>query len=463
MTLLVRWRWVLGPALVGVLGLVVALAITPPSSHALGPATVEVSGRLGAGSTTLEITPLGTVDARTHFGPLNFTAALRQVDIEALGNSVTTPTGREALAEEVEGQLGALVRGAVLRIVLGVLVVAAVLAAALFRRRRRSAAVSGATALVLICALLLLAGQTYDEDSFEDARFTGSLARARQVIETLSEHSETLDEARSRYQTGARRVSDLLRLLAEPALDPQVGTVAMLHVSDIHANPLGIEIMEELTTQFDVAAIIDTGDFASSTLDTGEVASLTGAVDRGLASAIQRLEVPYFFIPGNHDSPRLLRTLAEAANVTILDKELATVSGIEIFGWGDPTYSTTPAPEAEKAEERSTYSDEVALEVARQNPDILAVHDRRLAERSDGLVPLVLAGHTHERGYEERDGTLFLTVGSTGATGLTSLTVEADRTYEAQILYFESDELVAIDYVSLRGLGEDFTLDRDTL
>lgn len=453
----------MGPALVGLLGVVVALAVTPASSHTLGPATVEVSGRLGGGATTLEITPLGTVEAQTHLGPLHFTAALREVDIEDLGDSVTSPHGREALAREVEGELGVLVRGAVIRIVVGVLVVAAVLAAALFRQRRRSAAIASATALMVISGLLILAGQTYDEDSFEDARYTGSLARARQVVETLSEHSETLDEARSRYQTGARRVSDLLRLLAEPALDPQVGTVAILHVSDIHANPLGVEIIEELTTQFDVAAIIDAGDLASSTLDTGEVASLTGAVDRSLASSIEGLGVPYLFIPGNHDSPRLLRALAEVANVRVLDEEMATVSGIEIFGWADPTYSTTPVPEAEKAEDRSTYSDEVAIEVARQNPDLLVVHDRRLAERSDGLVPLVLAGHTHERGYEERDGTLFLTVGSTGATGLTSLTVEADRTYEAQILYFESDELVAIDYVSLRGLGEDFTLDRDTL
>lgn len=463
MSVMTRLRWVFGPALVGVLGVVVALAVTPPSSHALGPATVEVSGRLGDGSTTLEITPLGTVDARTHVGPLHFTAALRQVDIEDLGNSVTTAVGRDELAQQVEGELGALVKGAVIRIVLGVLVVSAVLAAALFRNRRRSALVAGATGLVVIGGLLLVAGQTYDEASFEDARYTGSLARARQVVETLSEHSETLDEARSRYQTGARRVSDLLRLLAEPALDPQADSVAILHVSDLHANPLGLEIINELVTQFEIAAILDTGDLASSTLDTGEVASLTGVIDRGLLSGIEGLEVPYLFIPGNHDSPRLLRTLAQGANVTVLDETIATVSGIRILGWGDPTYSTTPTPESEKADERDTYSDEVAIEVARQDPDVLAVHDRRLAERSDGLVPLVIAGHTHERGYEERDGTLFLTVGSTGATGLTSLTVEADRTYEAEILYFESDRLVAIDYVSLRGLGEDFTLDRDTL
>jgi Icc-related predicted phosphoesterase len=458
-----RLRTFLGPASIGVAGVLVGLALTPPSSHRLGPAVVEVSGRLGAGSTTLQITPLGTVAADTHLGPLHFTAALRQVDIEALGNAVTSPEGRDALVERVEGQLGALVRGAVLRIALGVVFAAALLAAALFRQRRRSGAIAAATALVVISALLLLAGRTYDQDAFEDAHYSGSLARARQVVETLSEHSETLDEARSRYQIGARRVSDLLRLLAEPAIDLQAGAVALLHISDIHANPLGLEIVQELATQFDIAAVIDTGDLASSTLDTGEISSLTGAVDRALIDAIEDLDVPYVFVPGNHDSHRLRRALAEASNVTVLDATRTQVGPIEIFGWADPTYSTTPLPEADKAEERLEHSSEVALAVVRNDPDVLAVHDSRLAARSDGLVPLVVAGHSHTRGFEVRDETLFLTVGSTGATGLTSLTVEADRFYEAEILYFEGDSLVAIDYVTLRGLGEDFTLDRNTL
>jgi predicted phosphodiesterase len=310
---------------------------------------------------------------------------------------------------------------------------------------------------------LVVAGRTYRQDAFEDAHYTGSLARARQVIETLSEHSETFDEARSRYQIGARRVSGLLRLLAEPTIDPRSDTVAILHVSDIHANPLGYEIVEELVEQFEVAAIVDTGDLASSTLDTGEISSLAGAVDRALVRRIEALDVPYLFVPGNHDSPSLRRALGEAANVTLLDRSTEQVAGIDIYGWADPTYSTEPIREAEKVEERLSYSDEIAIAVAKANPDVLAVHDERLAARSDGLVPVVLAGHTHARNFEVRDETLFLTVGSTGATGLTSLTVEADRFYEAEILYFDGDDLAAVDYVTLRGLGEDFTLDRNTL
>lgn len=89
-----------------------------------------------------------------------------------------------------------------------------------------------------------------------------------------------------------------------------------------------------------------------------------------------------------------------------------------------------------------------------------AVHDLRQAEQSTGSVPVVVAGHLHERTDEERDGTRLLTVGSTGATGLGSFTVETSEPYEAQVLRFRDGGLVAIDYLTVEGIGGDFTLER---
>ena len=67
-----------------------------------------------------------------------------------------------------------------------------------------------------------------------------------------------------------------------------------------------------------------------------------------------------------------------------------------------------------------------------------------------GDAPLVKSG----------DGTLVLTVGSTGATGLEEFTVETSRPYEAQVLRFREGRLIAIDYLTVQGIGGDFTLER---
>ena len=82
---------------------------------------------------------------------------------------------------------------------------------------------------------------------------------------------------------------------------------------------------------------------------------------------------------------------------------------------------------------------------------------------SVGKVPLVLTGHTHERAFEERDGTVILTLGSTGATGLGSFIVDSERPYEAEVIYFREGLPVALDYISLSGLGGDFQVERRTI
>ena len=56
-----------------------------------------------------------------------------------------------------------------------------------------------------------------------------------------------------------------------------------------------------------------------------------------------------------------------------------------------------------------------------------------------------------------------LQVGSTGATGLGSFIAEADLPYEAEIIYFREGRAVSVDYVSFRGLGNDFQIERRTL
>lgn len=452
------------PAIVvGLLAGALSLWLLPATASTLGPTTVELKSVVGAGKTTLQITPFGTLTARTHGAPLDVTATLKQVDFESLGAQITSSRGRERLQTEIESQIPGMLTRTALKELGSALVVGGILGAALFRRRRRGAGLAAGTALLATAALLGTTALTYDENRFANAHYSGSLEKARQVIETVTENTGTLDQARTRYQVAARRVSDLMALLADPDLDPITQTTAILHISDVHANPIAFEIARQLAREFEVAGVIDTGDLASSFLDTGELSSFEGPIDRLMVQGIEGLEVPYLFVPGNHDSPRLVDTVAGASNATVLSGETETIGGIEIMGWADPTYSTTPKPESEKALERLEIVDEVAAAVLEEGPDVLAVHDAVLAEGSLELVPLVVSGHFHRRDLKQVPGTTILTVGSTGATGLKSLTVDADLRYEAEILYFDDERLVAVDYVTLKGLGDDFTLDRTTL
>ncbi|MDQ3941417.1 MAG: metallophosphoesterase family protein, partial [Actinomycetota bacterium] len=286
-------------------------------------------------------------------------------------------------------------------------------------------------------------------------------SRARVVIEALQSNVELLDQARTRYEIATQRASDLLLLLAQPPRDPQTGTTAILHVSDIHGNPLGLEVTGELARTFAVDAIVDSGDLASSSFDTGELQRLTEPLERAMIQNIERLPAPYVFVAGNHDSGRLRRALQRADNVEYLDGTTTLVGSTIVLGAADPTYTTVPVDIDDKNQQRIDAAPEVAETVAETDPDVLVVHDARLATESFGDVPLVLAGHEHERSLRDEDGTLVLTVGSTGATGLKSFTIEADRDYEAEIVYFEGDTAVAIDYITLSGLGADFVVERD--
>lgn len=433
----------------------------PGARAEVGPAIVVARARVGTGETVLRLPPLGTIEASTHAVPIKLLLAVEEVDVKSLADQATSPGGRVELRRAVEEDLRGLARAVVVRFVTSALVLGALGGLIFYHRRWDLVGLAAAGALLIVLSSGAAVGIGYDIAAFESPRYTGGLTRASAVLETLKERIEVLDAARSRYEIATRKLSDLFVLFSRQP-DPPADETVILHVSDLHANPIGLEVAQELAREFDVDAVIDTGDISSAELDTGEISSLTGAVDAAIARSVARIRVPYLFVAGNHDSPQFVRRLEGKANVHVLDGDTYALEGIEILGWGDPTFSTTPVPEEAKAQDRLAVAPDVADEVAVERPDILAVHDSRLAQESLGQVPLVLAGHTHERDTQELEGTVILTVGSTGATGLKSFTVEAERYYEAQILHFEAGNLVATDYVSLTDLGTEFTVERRT-
>ena len=443
-----------GVALAGAFAAVAALPLIPQVNHDLGPATVTGEARIGAGQTVFVAPPLGTVSAATHETPVRLELELSRIDVTALEKQLSNGFVPAEMISQIEDDLRGLVTRLIMQIVIGSTIVGLLVAAVLPHRRLGNFLWAAGGAFVAAAIAVAVTITTFDDRAFEEPTFSGALSRAPEVLETFERSSASLKTLSSHYENLARRISELMSLTSLDRTTGALGDETILHVSDVHSNPLGLEIVKRLARTFEVDAVVDTGDLTSF----GE------PLETRLVSLLDDLNTPYYFVPGNHDSPANRVEIDTESPAILLDQETASVGGIEILGWGDPTFTADNDLTTEEGNElRLSEADEVGEETVALRPDVLAVHDVRLAEQAVGEVPLILSGHRHERSLELRDGTLILTVGSAGATGLGSFLIETDLPYEAEVVHFRDGLPYAIDYVSFFGLGEEFEIDRDII
>ncbi len=180
-----------------------------------------------------------------------------------------------------------------------------------------------------------------------------------------------------------------------------------------------------------------------------------------MITSVGTLDVPYVYIRGNHDSAATAALIAAQPNATVLAGTQVTVAGISIVGVADPRFTPDKSTGDDDAGDDVLVQTGVTLaEVAEELPErpaIALVHDPKQAPPLDGVVPLVLAGHTHDREVSElEDGTRLMVEGSTGGAGLRGLEGEYPEPLTCTVLYLDPDtgELQAYDEITLGGLGE---------
>ncbi len=434
----------------GAVAAVVTLPFTSPTSGRVGPGTVELRATAArSGGTRLALPPLGAVSAHTHAAPVALEATVEQIDLDGLQTLLSAPDPQQRLEANVERDLQPLLRSLVVKSILLAALAGGVAAALLPGRRVRVLLAGSLGGALAVSVLLAATWRGYDTAAFSEPRFEGSLERAPGVLRAVGRHVDDLADVRKRVSTLGRELSSLYESVATPTA-PTTGETRLLHVSDVHLNPLGLEIARQLAERFEVDAIVDTGD----------ITSYGYPVEARIADLLVGMPAPYVVVPGNHDSGAVRAALAGVANVAVVDGVIE-LAGVRVLGVPDPTFTADNAVSADEAAEvKRRSADEVARRVDAGQPDVLAVHDPLLAGRSNGHVPLVIAGHLHRRGNRVQAGTRTLTVGSTGATGLGSFTVEGGRAYEAEVLTFTGGLLTAVDYVSLKGIGGSFRIDR---
>ena len=449
-----RTLHVVAAFVLGTIGALAALVLVPTPEQRVGPATFSVTARVAGGQTVLRIPPFGSIAGRTHRAPLHLTATLTEVDPQALARDLASDERRRALVEEMADGLKEAARAVGIRLALAGMLVGGAIAGLLPGRHLRGVLIGGAAGLLATSALLFATARRYDIAAFQEPSFTGTLERAPEILAAVQKERTSLAEIRTMYQVAADRLAEIVSLAGAPNHNPRTGTVALLHVSDIHSNPLGVEFAKQLADRFEVDAVVDTGDLTSfgQPIET-RVGELVAGVGR-----------PWLFVPGNHDSPEVRASLARVPNVVVLDKAVHTVGDVSILGWGDPTFTPGSLLTNEEAKRRQfAEAPNVSSRLEQGPPDVLAVHNEELALTSTGRVPLILSGHGHRERQRTVNGTLELSVGSTGATGLGSFLVRSDLAYEAEVIYFRDRRAVALDYIRFQTLGGDFEIKRRTL
>jgi predicted phosphodiesterase len=440
-----RWAHVVGPILIGVAGAAIALQAFAKMTMDAGPFQVRIEADFGRSVTDISLPPLGTLRADTHGAPLHLRASLKEVDVEALQEGLRR--GIDSVAAEVERNTF----DAVGRFAGWVIFVGAVGAAALglvaFRNQWLwvlRATLAGLLAVVLSVGFTAIG---FNASAFQAPSYTGSLRLVPQLFGPVQGAIERVGYFRDELR---RVVAGAARAYAAVESNPlgRGDEIRVLHISDIHLSTLGFGFAQELAKSFDVDFVIDTGDTTSF-----------GAPDEEFVlPEITRFKLPYVWVRGNHDSAAFQDAVARLPETVVLDGDTAEVDGFTIYGLGHPYFNEqrgTPVGNEDVVALVQTAVERVTADVSAlpEPPDIVLVHDDRMASGITGTVPLVLSGHFHNNRDEVIDGTLFLRVGSTGGATPTGFTAEGDMPFSAEVLYFRGDgdggmQLVAWDLVT---------------
>src|SRR5437868_757823 len=412
-----------------------------------GPVEVGMSLRPAwTGETVVDAHPLGTLTFRTHDAPLLLRITLENIDQEQARRLIEDPRLSDRLPLILERDLRDGIRVLVIRSLLCAAAGALVLTFVVFRSPK-IALYGLLAAAIALTGTGGVAAATFKPGSLVEPRYSGLIAAAPSLIGSAESIVTRFESYRSQLAKLVTNVSKLYDTVsALPLYDSDPATIRVLHVSDIHLNPIAWNVIRSLKEQFKVDVVVDTGDIS----DHGS------ATENAFVTEIGRLGVPYVFVRGNHDSVITQQAVAAQRNAVVLDDTTRNVAGLTMYGLGDPRF--TPDRTVDAGSDLATlqkYGGAHSHLVPA--PDLVAVHDPTVALGFSGKTPMVLAGHSHERSTQLLpSGTRILVQGSTGGAGLRALEHDEPTPVQASVLYFDrvTHRLQAWDDITLGGLGE---------
>lgn len=436
----------------------VAMALAGRGEYHLGPGTVLIDARPDlTGSTVVSIPPFGSVRADTHWPPLRLKLAPQSVNPDSAQTLVESQPTQQDLIEVLRADLTSALMRLTWRVALAGLA-GGLLAALLFRTRSPSRILAAAlTGTVVPVALYGATFVQYSPEAFRQPTLTGALSRSPELLGPIHQFGQRFEELRTELDEIGSATFSLYQFLTDQSPLPS-DAIRVLHISDLHLNPVGLDVALRIADGFDVAFVIDSGDLTAEGTE----------LEAEFTQRISEFSVPYVFVRGNHDSDVTAAAVAAQPNARVLDGDLVTIGGLDVFGVGDPLFTADKTVEQPTNQQQADAKQRFAAKVREQvealesPPDVTVIHDRLVGSQIIGRVPLILFGHRHRFETDERDGTRFLGVASTGAAGLKSLAPNSRDLMGAQVLYFDPDDgrLLAYDRIEVQGPQQNFTLDR---
>jgi hypothetical protein len=286
--------------------------------------------------------PVGEIRARTHWFPVQIKAELRSVDLNSLRSTVFSPVlDEEQILHRIQEGISRIIVHFLIKLSLLAFAGAAFALYVLGVRSARTMVRGGLAATVAVLIISGLVYATYDPSGFERLEYEGMIQAAPWVLSMAWEAFDQVEELGSRVQALAGNLYSLLQEVENLGpLGLVQADVTVLHVSDIHNNPVAYNFAKQVVDSFPVDFIMDTGDLT----DWGT------ALEMEIAKRIEDVRLPYLFVTGNHDSPEVLKKLSAIANAVLISQEETAVAGLRIAGTGDlvaDSFLATPASPAE--------------------------------------------------------------------------------------------------------------------
>ncbi len=408
------------------------------------------------GDTIIFIPPVGELRAATHWLPLAVKLTLLNVDLENLVAGLETLSaspGISFLEEQLRSRLHYyLLRNSAITFVCGG---GAVYLASRMRHLKRALLGGLLTAVVFVALFGITVIRPYNLEAFETPQYRGAISAAPWVVNLSEQTLSTIKTLGQQLELMTANLHDLSVQLDQVRLNEPYSGPRVLHVSDIHNNPAAFDFIEKVVSSFAIDLIIDTGDLTDYGTD----------LEAELVSRMSSLPVPYIFVPGNHDSPRVIEAMRRNGAV-VLENEAIELNGLLIGGVADPSAESSlmaVAPDQDLSEAgAAAYAHFIA---AGTMPDVIAVHNPLLGAPFTGLSAAILSGHTHRAEVRFEEGSALINAGSTGAAGVRGLQSPQDNPYSMVVLYFDRDDAgrpfpVMADLLSVQQYHDSFTLKR---
>lgn len=413
------------------------------------------------GFTAVFLPPLGILKAYTHCFPVQVNVTLQHINLDFAKSLIEQAQNKDQLLTLFKTHMStAAYRICVKTIILSTL--GAAITAFIFRFNLKHIVTCAAVGLLvgaIITASLFL---TYDINAFNNPEYSGTLKAAPWIINMINKGLDQINELGNQLKNISDNITTVFSNMNEvnpiETGESDNSIVRVLHVSDIHNNPAAFDFMEQIVKNFRIDFIIDTGDIT----DYGT------PVEELLLQNLSRFKVYYVFIPGNHDSPEIINVLKNLKNITVLDGQMINIKGINLMGFADPvsTSKDIDVPEEMKILETNLKIRELLKEIPK-TPDILAVHNPKVTENLVGKIPVILNGHMHELDFKEKNGSVKVNAGTTGAAGIRGFQKNNEVPYSAVVLYFkksdnseENNKIVAADVIKISNIKAGFKVER---